>query len=104
MLGVEPLNLLHARARVLGEVEDVDLAVGENDPHAYGRVAQTVDAAICVGDRIVFQSRLFQDLVELPLDDARGRCSVGIGWQEQVVLALGLWVALADALISANGP
>jgi hypothetical protein len=34
VLGVEAFNLLHARARVLGEVEDVDLAVGQNDEAA----------------------------------------------------------------------
>jgi hypothetical protein len=50
VLGVKALNLLHARSRVFGEVEDVDLAVGENDPHANGRVPQTVNAAVCIGD------------------------------------------------------
>ena len=32
MLGIEALDLLNARASILGEVEDVDLAVGEDDP------------------------------------------------------------------------
>ena len=43
MLGIETLDLLDARACVLGEVEDVDLAVREDDPHADHGVSQRVD-------------------------------------------------------------
>ncbi len=66
----EKLNLLHTRSCVLGEVEDVDLAAGENDPHAYGRVTEAVDAVVGVGDCIVLQSCLLQNFVELALDEA----------------------------------
>ena len=36
---IETLDLIDARSRVLGEIEDVDLAVAEVDPHANRDVA-----------------------------------------------------------------
>ena len=41
--GIEPLNLLDARPSVLGQVEDVDLSVAENDPHTDCRMAEGID-------------------------------------------------------------
>ena len=40
---IEPLNLLHARSSVLGEVEDVDLSVTEDNPHTYCGMAKRID-------------------------------------------------------------
>ena len=57
MLGIEALDLLDAGASVLGEVEDVHLAVREDDPHADCGVTQAVDAALGVGDGVVLQLR-----------------------------------------------
>jgi hypothetical protein len=34
VLGIEALDLFDARAGILGKVEDVDLAVREDDPHS----------------------------------------------------------------------
>ena len=73
MLGIEALNLFNARASVLGEVEDVDLAVGEDDAHADGGMAQAVDAALRLRDGIVLETGLLQQLVELTLDGKRSR-------------------------------
>ena len=55
MLGIKPFDLIDAGAGVLGEVVNVDLAVGPNDRHANRCVPQTVDGAIGVGDRIVLE-------------------------------------------------
>ena len=77
MLGVEAFNLINARASVLGQSIDVDLALRENDPHADGVVAQAIYAAFLVGDGIVLQPRPFQQQIELTLEDARRRGSVG---------------------------
>ena len=63
----------YARAGVLGEVEDVHLAVGQNDPHADGRVAEAIDVAFRVGHRIVLQSSIIQQNIEL----ARGGIALG---------------------------
>jgi len=56
MLGIEALNLLDARAGVFGEVEDVDLAMRENDPHADRGVAQAVNAALRIRDQVLMRS------------------------------------------------
>jgi len=37
---VEAFDLLNARAGVLGEVEDVNLSVAENDPHTDRRMTK----------------------------------------------------------------
>ena len=73
MLGIEPFDLVDAGAGILGEVVNVDLAVGPNDRHANRRVPQTVDGAIGVGDRIVLEPCSLQDEIELALNDA-GSC------------------------------
>ena len=75
MLGIEALDLLDAGASVLGEVEDVDLAVGEDDPHADRGVPQAVDAALGVGDGVVLQSCLLHQQIELALEDPRCPCN-----------------------------
>jgi hypothetical protein len=43
---------LHACSCVLGEVEDVDLSVGQDDPHADRRVAQRVDGVVRARERV----------------------------------------------------
>jgi hypothetical protein len=45
VLGIKALDLLNARPGILGEIENVDLAMRENDPHADRGVTQTIDAA-----------------------------------------------------------
>ena len=49
--GVEPLDLLDAGAGVLGEVEDVDLPLRQDDPHADRRVPQRVERVLHAGGR-----------------------------------------------------
>jgi hypothetical protein len=56
MLGIKSLDLIDACAGVLGEIVDIDLAVGANDRHANRRVSQALNGAIGVGDRIVLES------------------------------------------------
>ena len=41
MLRIEAFNLLNARSCILRQVEDVDLAVGEDDPHADRWIARS---------------------------------------------------------------
>ena len=75
MLGVEPLDLFHAGAGVLGEIEYVDLAMRENDPHADGCVAEAINAAFRIRHRIMLQPRLIQQRIELTRKDAGCRRS-----------------------------
>ena len=49
MLGVEAFNLLNAGSSIFDEVEDVDLAVREDDPHADRGVTQAIDTALRLG-------------------------------------------------------
>jgi hypothetical protein len=100
VLGVEAFDLLDARPGILGEIEDVDLAVRENDPHADRRVTQTIDAAFRLRDGIVFEPSLVHQVIELALEDPRRCCSVGILGQEKIVLTASVGIAVFDALIS----
>ena len=78
MLGVEPLDLLNARASILGEVEDIDLAMGEDNSHADRSVAKAVDAALRVCDRIMLEARRVQQNIELAGEDASRSRSVRV--------------------------
>ena len=49
VFGIKAFDLFNARAGILGEVEDVDLAVGEDDAHADGGVTEAIDAALGSG-------------------------------------------------------
>lgn len=93
--GVEPLDLLHRGPGVLGEVEDVDLPLGEDDPHADRRVPQLVDRVPHAGEGIRLQPCPLQGGVELPLDDPRGRRPVRIVGEEQEVRGMMVRIALA---------
>ena len=61
--GIEPLNLLHAGASILGKVEDVHLPLAEDDPHTDCSVPQGIDGVILVGERIVLDPRRYQKSV-----------------------------------------
>ena len=53
MSRIKAFDLIDAGAGVLGQVEYVDRAVAENDPHANRSVTKAVDASITVGNGIV---------------------------------------------------
>jgi hypothetical protein len=93
--GIESLNLFHTRPCVLGQVEDLDLAMRENDPHANRGVAQAIDAAIRICDSIMRQSCGRQQLIELALKDPCCCRSVCVVRQEDVVLAASFRIALS---------
>jgi hypothetical protein len=63
MARIEPLNLIDAGAGVLGQVEDGNLPVNENNSHADGGVPKAVDAALSVRCWIVLQN---QEIWKLP--------------------------------------
>jgi len=75
VLGIKALNLLNAGSGILGEIEDVDLAMRENDPHADRGVTQTIDAAFCFRDRIMFEPGFLHQLIELTLSAMPSLCS-----------------------------
>src|SRR5271168_141610 len=76
VLGIEALNLLNAGAGVFGKVEDVDLAVRENDPHADRGVTQTIDAAFRASHRVVLEPSLIQQSVKVARNNPASCCSV----------------------------
>ena len=90
MLGIKALNLLNARSGILGEIENVDLAMRENDPHADRGVTQTIDAAFCLRGRIMLEPGFIHQLIELALEDPRRRRPVRVVGQEEIVFATGL--------------
>ena len=73
MARIEAFNLIDAGASVLGQVEDVDLAMTENNSHANRSLAKTVNTAIGVGHGIMLQTSSIQQQIKLPLKDASCR-------------------------------
>jgi len=53
---IEAFNLIDAGASVLGQVENVDLTVAQNDSHANRSMAKAVDTSIGVGHGIMLQA------------------------------------------------
>jgi hypothetical protein len=53
MRGIEAFDLIDTGASILSQVEDVHLAMAQNNSHAYGGVPKAVDASIGVGHGIM---------------------------------------------------
>ncbi len=56
-LRVEAFNLVDAGAGVLGEGVNVDLAMGQHQPHTDRGMPQAIDAALRIGRGVVLQPR-----------------------------------------------
>ena len=95
MPGIEAFNLVDAGAGVLGQVEDVDLAMAKDDPHAYGGVPEAVDASIGFGHGIMLQSGAIQQQIKLPLKDASCCCAIGVVGQKDVIVSASIRITLA---------
>ena len=55
MPGIEPFNLVHARAGVLGQRVDIDLALAQRQSHTYRRVPERIERVAVFKQRIGFQ-------------------------------------------------
>jgi len=93
---IEAFNLIDTGASILGQVEDVDLAVAQNNSHADGGVPKAIDTATAVGDGIVRQTSAIQQQIKLPLKDASCCCAIGVVGQKDVVVSTGLRMALSS--------
>ena len=94
MTCIEAFNLIDTGASILGQVEDVDLAVAQNNSHADGGVPKAIDTAIGVGHGIVLQTSAIQQQIKLPLKDASCCCAIGVVGQKDVVVSTGLRISL----------
>ena len=104
MPGIEAFNLIHAGASVLGQVEDVDLTVAQNNSHANRSMTEAVDATVGVGHGIVLQAGSFQQQIELALKDACRCCAIGIVGQEDVVVSTSIRISLSRPLVGSHSP
>jgi len=97
---IEALNLIDAGAGILGQVEDVDLAMTENNSHADSGMTQAIDASVGVRHGVVIQAGAIQQQIELPFKDARCCCAVGVEGREDVVVSTSVSITLAHAFVS----
>ena len=72
MLRVEAFDLFDGCAGIFRKVEDVDLPLAENNPHADRRMAKRIDGMLLAGEGIGFEIGALQQLFELALDDFAG--------------------------------
>jgi len=101
-LRIEALDLLDGGTSVLGEVEDVDLTLREDDAHTDSRVSEGVDGVSGARVGIAFETDGFEHLRELSRCDTRGSHAVLIVGQEEEVVGLRIGMPLPDALIDGD--
>jgi hypothetical protein len=69
-------DLADARSGVPCERVNIDLTLGEDEPHTDSSMPKAIYAPVGVRLEVVLQSCHFEKVVELPLNDARGRGSI----------------------------
>ena len=100
MPSIEALNLIDVSACILGQVEEVHLAMTENNSHADCGVPKAAGAVVGVRHGIMLRASAIEQKIELPLEDARCRSAVSVVRQEDVVVTTCIRVALLETLIS----
>lgn len=99
---IESLDLVDRCSGILGEVEDVHLALAVDDPHADRSVAQRVEGVLFARGFIDLDLAHLQDLAKLTLDDIRYCGSVLILRKEDEVIGCRVGIPFLDSQIDRN--
>jgi hypothetical protein len=78
VLCVESFNLIYAGPSVLCEIEYIDIAFRQNDPHTYRCMPKRINRTIAAGNLVALKSGSFKHGIKLTCYDA------GYGTDEQV--------------------